>query len=71
MPADTVRLSVDLSSQTNALLEALANDLHTTKSGVMRKAIALVQVAEEAKRNNRKIGVMDSERNVFSEIIGL
>lgn len=71
MPADTVRLSLDLSSQTNALLESLAADMHTTKSGVLRKAIALVQVAEEARRNNRKVGVLDSEQNVFSEIIGL
>ena len=71
MASDTVRLSLDLSTQTNSMLEALASEMHTTKSGVLRKALALVQVAEEAKRNKRKIGVLDTEQNVFSEIVGL
>ena len=71
MALDSVRLSLDLSPQANTMLETLATDLQTTKSGVLRKALALVKVAEEAKRANRKIGVFDTEQNVFSEIVGL
>ena len=71
MAIDSVRLSLDLSPQANTMLETLATDLQTTKSGVLRKALALVKVAEEAKRANRKIGVFDTEQNVFSEIVGL
>ena len=71
MAIDSIRLSLDLSPQANTMLETLATDLQTTKSGVLRKALALVKVAEEAKRANRKIGVFDTEQNVFSEIVGL
>ena len=71
MAADSIRLSLDLSPQANSMLETLADDLQTTKSGVLRKALALVKVAEEAKRKNRKIGIFDTEQNVFSEIVGL
>jgi len=71
MAGDMVRLSLDLSPQANTVLESLASSQHTTKSDVLRKAIALVQVAEEARQANRKIGVFDSQANVFSEIVGL
>ena len=71
MATDSIRLSLDLSPQANSMLETLADDLQTTKSGVLRKALALVKVAEEAKRKNRKIGIFDTEQNVFSEIVGL
>ena len=71
MAGDMVRLSLDLSPQANTALESVAASQHTTKSDVLRKAIALVQVAEEARRANRKIGVFDKEANVFSEIVGL
>ena len=71
MPGEMVRLSLDLSPQANTVLESLASSQHTTKSDVLRKAIALVQVAEEARQANRKIGVFDAQANVFSEIVGL
>ncbi len=71
MAANMVRLSLDLSPQANTALESVAASQHTTKSNVLRKAIALVQVAEEARRANRKIGVLDRKSNIFSEIVGL
>jgi predicted transcriptional regulator len=71
MAGNMVRLSLDLSPQANTALESVASSQHTTKSDVLRKAIALVQVAEEARRANRKIGIFDTEANVFSEIVGL
>ena len=71
MASDMIRLSLDLSPQANIALESVASSRHTTKSDVLRKAIALVQVAEEARRANRKIGIFDTEANVFSEIVGI
>lgn len=71
MASDMIRLSLDLSPQANNALESVASSQHTTKSDVLRKAIALVQVAEEARRANRKIGIFDTEANVFSEIVGI
>lgn len=66
-----VRLSLDLSPLANEVLEEVAANQHTTKSDVLRKAIGLVKLADDARRDNRKIGVMDTENNVFSEIVGL
>ena len=66
-----VRLSLDLSPAANDLLEEIAASQHTTKSDVLRKAIGLVKLADDARRDNRKIGVFDTENNVFSEIVGL
>lgn len=65
-----VRLSLDLSPQANDVLEEVAASQHTTKSDVLRKAIGLVKVADDARLKNGRIGVM-FEGNVFSEIVGL
>ena len=64
-----VRLSLDLSPLANDILEQVASNQHTTKSDVLRKAIGLIKVADDARQGNRRIGVMDN--NVFSEIVGL
>lgn len=65
-----VRLSLDLSPQTNSLLERVVSDQGTTKSDVMRKAIALVIVAEDARREGRSLGVIDANKQLVAEIVG-
>lgn len=66
-----VRLSLDLSPVVNEALEEIAANQHTTKSDILRKAIGLIKAADDARRQNRKIGVFDAKTNVFSEIVGL
>lgn len=66
-----VRLSLDLSPQANSILEEVASNQHTTKSEVLRKAIGLVKVADDARRANGKLVVMHPDGKVFSEIVGL
>ena len=66
-----IRLSLDLSPVANNVLEEVATNQHTTKSDVLRKAIGLVKLADDARRDNRKIGIWDAQTNVFSEIVGL
>ncbi len=68
---DMIRLSLDVSPEANTILESVASNQRTTKSDVLRKAISLIWVADEAKRKNRKVGVLDGDSNVFSEIVGL
>lgn len=68
--AAKVRLSLDLSPQTNSLLERVVSDQGTTKSDVMRKAIALVLVAEDARREGRSLGVIDANKQLVAEIVG-
>ena len=68
--AAKVRLSLDLSPQTNDLLEKVVAQQGTTKSDVMRKAIALVIVAEDARRDGQSLGVIDADKKLVAEIIG-
>ncbi len=65
-----VRLSLDLSAQTNALLEKVVSAQGTTKSDVLRKAIQLVLVAEDARRDGQSLGVIDADKKLVAEIVG-
>lgn len=68
---DVVRLSLALSPELNNRLTELATVSHTTKSEVLRKAVALYDVAFEARKHQRKLGILDSENRLVTEIIGL
>jgi hypothetical protein len=67
----TVRVNLDMSPEANELLENLAVEHGTTKSQILRKAVALYHVAAEAKAMGNRIGVIDQDKNLISEIIGL
>jgi len=66
-----VRLSLDISAELNDLLERLAADTGGTKSDVLRKAIALMEVAVEAKRRGQKFGVAGRDQQLATEIVGI
>ena len=68
---EKIRLSLDLSPEANAILEELAEQAGGTKSDVLRKAIVLIEVAFEAKKNGKKFGVVDSSGCLATEIVGL
>lgn len=66
-----VRLSLVVSPQANRALEDLARKTHSTKSEVLRKAIALLEVAVEARERGKKIGVADPGQPLATEIVGI
>lgn len=66
-----VRLSLDISPELNELLESLADSIGGTKSEVLRKAIALMEVAVEAKRQGKKFGIAEKNQTLTTEIIGI
>lgn len=68
---EKVRLSLDISPELNTLLEQLAASTGSTKSEVLRKAIALMEVAVEAKRQGKKLGIAERDQQLATEIIGL
>jgi len=68
---EKVRLSLDISPELNSLLEELAAKTGGTKSDVLRKAIALMEVAIDAKRRGLKLGLADRDQPLTTEIIGL
>lgn len=69
--AKGIRLSLDVSPELNETLESLAEATHGTKSDVLRKAIALMEIAVDAKRDGLKLGVVEKDQRVATEIIGL
>jgi predicted transcriptional regulator len=68
---EPIRFSLVISSELNELLENLARYGHTTKSDVLRRAIALFDIAFEATRNNKHLGILDQNNNLETEIEGL
>ena len=66
-----VRLSLIVSGELNQTLEDLAREGHSTKSDVLRKAIALFDLASEAKHKHQKLGILDQSDKVVKEIVGI
>jgi predicted transcriptional regulator len=66
-----IRLSLSVSPELNARLDQLALKSHSSKSEILRKAIALFDVAAEAKSENKRIGILDQNKQLLTEIVGL
>lgn len=66
-----VRLSLDITPELNTLLDTLATNIGGTKSDVLRKAIALMEVAVDAKRQGKKFGIAEKDQPLATEIIGI
>jgi predicted transcriptional regulator len=68
---DAVRLSLAVSPELNARLEQLAASGHTSKSEILRKAIALFDVVAEAKSEKKRFGILDQDKHLLTEIVGI
>lgn len=66
-----IRLSLIVSPELNETLQELADRSHSTKSDILRKAIALFEAASNAKKEGQRIGILDKDRNVVTEIVGI
>lgn len=68
---EKVRLSLDVSLELNQTLEDLAEKIGGTKSEVLRKAIALMEVMVEAKQQGKRVGIADKDQPLATEIVGI
>ncbi len=68
---DKIRLSLDVSPELNDLIEDLASRTDGTKSDVLRRAIALMDVAVRANERGKKVGVADEDETLSTEFVGL
>lgn len=68
---EKVRVSLDISPQLYENLQALARDIHGTKSDVLRKSLVLLDVAVEARKNGKNLGLADRSDQLTTEIIGI
>lgn len=69
--AEKVRLSLQVTEELNHLLEEMAEDAGTTKSDVLRQALALMKAAREGKKHERHLGFVSDPRKLETEIVGL
>lgn len=67
----TVRLNLELSKKLNRRLEDLAKKTGGSKSDVLRRAIALMEIAVYAKETGKKLGVVDPDQYLEMEIVGI
>ena len=67
----SVRLSLAVSPELNARREQLASAGHTSKSESLRKAVALFDIAAEARSEKKRIGILDQNKQLLTEIVGL
>lgn len=68
---DWTRLTVDVSPELNAALERLAERFHGNKSDVVRRALALMELAAQAKDEGKKIGIAEKDQPLATEIVGV
>jgi predicted transcriptional regulator len=68
---ETIRLSLAVSPELNDRLELLASNGHMSKSEVLRKAIALFDVVAEAKSEKKRFGILDQNKQLVTEIVGI
>lgn len=66
-----VQMSFTISKQLDGMLEKLAYENDTNKNEILRKAFVLFEVANEAKDQGHKLGILSKDRQVLAEIIGL
>ena len=69
--AEKVRLSLQVTEELNRLLEEMAGDSGTTKSDVLRQALALMKAARDGKKQSRHLGFVSDPRKLETEIVGL
>lgn len=71
MPDKKIRLSLDITPEVYYLIEKIAARLGNSKSDILRKGIALMDVASEANKMGHNIAIIDKENKVVSRIINL
>ena len=68
---ERIRLSLDVSPELNRLIEDLAERTDGTKSDVLRRAIALMDVAVRANESGKRVGIADTDQGLTTEFVGL
>jgi predicted transcriptional regulator len=69
--AEKVRLNLQVSPELNRTLEEIADLAGTTRTDVIRQALALMKVAHRATRDGKHVGIVDDPQKLDTEIVGL
>ena len=69
--SERVRLSLEVSPELNDKLDELSDKIHGSKSDVLRRAVALMDIAVRARDEGHKLGIADRSQPLLTEIIGI
>ena len=69
--AEKVRINLQVSPELNNILEGIAESSSSTKTDVIRIALALVDVAHRAKKAGKHLGLVADASKLDTEIVGL
>ena len=64
------KLNVQFNDRQNKSLEDMADEMGTTKAGVLKTALALLEVALRERKEGHALGVVKGDK-VVKEIIGI
>jgi len=68
---DGISFCMVVSPELNARLEELARIDNTSKGEILRKAFILYEVAVNANACKNRVGILDDDRNLLAEIVGI
>jgi len=68
---EMIRLSLQITADLNERLEAIARETGGTKSDVLRRAFALMEVAHRGRKEGKRLGFAKSESVLETEIVGI
>lgn len=71
MSQPSIRLSLDVSPELNNLLDKMAQKIHTSKGDVLRRSIALMEIAVNEREKGNHVGILNQEQQLVTEIVGL
>jgi hypothetical protein len=69
--ATKIRLTLDVTDEVNERLNHMVEEAGGSKSDLLRKAIALIELAIKAKRTGNQIAVVDPNLKVVTTVVGL
>jgi predicted transcriptional regulator len=69
--SEKVRLNLQVSTELNNALEEIATSSMSSKTDVIRQALALMKVAYAAKQKGKHLGLVTDADKLDTEIVGL
>ncbi len=71
MPAEKVRLNLQISQELSQTLDEIADSAGANRTDVIRQALALMTVAHKVRKSGRHLGIVTDSSKLDTEIIGL
>lgn len=68
---ETVRLNLQVSPEISELVERIADETGSNRGEVIRRALALMKVAHDARQRGKRLGLVTDPDKLETEIVGV